>query len=118
MKFFSFEGPIQARKPPTVIFALRSIGTVGSGITISVNAGNHWGSVLEIDKGWNVSPALTPFMHKFHCRKPQHPVLEVLVERGVFEGEAKIILSVMVLRHEDGPGVPRRRLLKAYTDTV
>lgn len=118
IKFFSFEGPIQSRKLPTVVFTLRPIGTLGSGITISINAGNHWGSVLEIDKGWNVSPALTPFVHKLHCRRPQHPVMEVLVERGVFEGEAKIILSVMVLIHQDDPGVPRRRLIKAYTDTV
>jgi hypothetical protein len=82
------------------------------------NAGNHWSLVLEIDKGWNASPDLTPFVHKFHCRRPQHPVMEGLVERGLFEGEAKLILSVVVLKHEDAPGVPRRRLLKSYTDTA
>jgi hypothetical protein len=102
-KFFSFETPIALRKPPAVVFALQPVGGFGSGIKITVDAGKSWGSVLGIDKGWNLSPALTSFRHKIHCRRPQQPVMEVIVERGVFDGEAKIMLSVMALRNADSP---------------
>ncbi|KAI0508751.1 HET-domain-containing protein [Xylaria bambusicola] len=103
-KFFAFEGPIQSKKPPVFMCTLRSIGTQGDGITITVDASNQWGSVLGIEKGWNKAPALTPFIHKFHCRRPRHPVLEVNLERGIFDGEAQLKLTVKSLTVGNGPG--------------
>lgn len=118
VKFFSFDAP--TRKPPSAVFALRSLKTSGSGIKVIVDADKLWGSVLQIEKGWNTAPALTQFTHKIHCRKPRQPVIEVLAERGVFEGEAKILLSVMALSddEDDDPPFTHRKLQKSFTDGI
>lgn len=109
-KFFSFETPIALKKPPAVVFTLQPVDIRGNGIRITVDAREPWGSVLKIDNGWNLSPALTRFTHKVHCRKPQQPVMEIIAERGVFDGEAKILLSVMALRDVDGAPVAPQRM--------
>ena len=117
-KVFSFETPVALRKPPAVIFELQPVENWGSGIRITVDIGKPWGSILEIDKGWNSSPALTDFTHKIHCRKPHQPVMEVIVERGIFDGEARIKLCVKALRDVDGPPIAHRRLRSAYTAPI
>jgi hypothetical protein len=106
LKFFSFDAPTALRKPPSAVFSLRSIKASGSGIRIIVDADKQWGFVLQIEKGWNTAPAITPFTHKIHCRKPRQPVIEVMVERGVFEGEAKIVLSVMAMSNDEDDDLP------------
>lgn len=109
-KFFSFETPIALRKPTVAVIALQYLGIFGSRIKITVDAGKPWGSIMDVDKAWSLSPAVAPFTHKIHCRRPQQPVMEVIVERGVFGGEAKLKLSVMALRDADGSPIARRML--------
>ncbi|KAG4443412.1 hypothetical protein IFR05_001091 [Cadophora sp. M221] len=117
-KFFAFDAPIALRTPPLAVFALRSTNTGGSGIKISVDAGKQWGAVLQVEKGWSTAPALTQFTHKIHCRKPRQPVIEVVTERGVFEGESQIVLSVVALSddEDDDPAFKHRKLQKSFTD--
>lgn len=112
---FFFEAPAALRKPPAAVFALQPVENCGGGIRITVDIGKPWGSVLEIDDGWNLTPAVTNFVHKIHCRKPQQPVMEVIVERGVFDGEAQIKLFVIALRDVDSPPTARRTLWSAQT---
>jgi hypothetical protein len=118
MNFFAFDAPTALRTPPLAVFALRSLKAGGSGIKIFVGAGKQWGDVLQIEKGWSTAPALTQFTHKIHCRKPRQPVIEVLAERGVFDGESKILLSVVALNddEDEDPPFKHRKLQKSFTD--
>jgi hypothetical protein len=112
--FFSFDTPIVLRKPTVAVFAIKYLDLLGGGIRISVDAGKPWGSILDVDKSWSSSPAVKLFTHKIHCRKPQQPVMQVILERGVFDGEAKLKLSVTAIKDADDPPLARRMLRPSY----
>ncbi|KFY42346.1 hypothetical protein V494_02473 [Pseudogymnoascus sp. VKM F-4513 (FW-928)] len=106
-------GPYRNSLRPAAVFTFQPVGVFGSGMKITVDAGKPWKSVLGVDKNWSVSPVVSDFRHKIHCRRPRQPVIEVIAERGVFDGKVKIMLSVVALRNADSPWRRAKGILSA-----
>jgi len=93
--FFSFGQPATAQKPPQAVFSLKS--ALGSrAITITIDAGKNWGHFVAVSGGWKTAERKTSSTHRVHCRNPLEPMIEIIVQRGLFNDELKILLSIKV----------------------
>ncbi|KJX96484.1 hypothetical protein TI39_contig622g00004 [Zymoseptoria brevis] len=116
-RFYTFEPHFAQRETPAaVMFTLKAARTGASGIQIIVDIRKPWGSVVQINGGWNKTPATTQFTHKIHCRKPHQPVIEIAAERGVFSGDARIVVAVKSVTNDDDqvPGTSSEQIPTIY----
>lgn len=88
--FFSFDQPPWSQSPPVAEFKL--VDTLGS-ITIAIDASKPWGNFVTVKDGWKAAEHKSLSMHRVHCRKPSQPMIEIMLQRGLFDSQSKILLS-------------------------
>lgn len=81
-------------RPPKVLFdfQLTHHQTGTSNLTVGIEAGRQWGDCIDVNGDWQLTHRVYPAKHRIHCRSQSLQTVELVLQRLLVEGDARLLL--------------------------